>query len=124
MTSTEWEALLQVTTSAIPAASSDHDAALPQPGWLPEERWHAVCCASAAVAALAALPESLAEQPDVWQAVCEADQPHAAPLPGIWCLLTDVQHLILLRALRQAAALHFAVHLHTTSVCCVSCSGV
>jgi hypothetical protein len=98
--------LLRDDMSATLAAASDHLAALPQPRWLPEQRWQAVCFASAAVPALAALPESLAEQPDAWQAVYEADQPHAVPLPGIWCLLNDVQHLVLLRALRQAAASH------------------
>lgn len=100
MTFTEWEALLEETTYTTPAAPSDSNAAVSRPHWLPEERWQAVCCVSAAVPALAALPESLVEQADAWQAVYSAGEPHAAPLPGVWCLLTDVQHLILLRALR------------------------
>lgn len=106
VSSSEWAVLLQQQPPATTGQVASEAAAPRGPQWLSPPRWQAVCSAAATVPALAALPDGLLEKPEAWQAVYEAAKPHEAALPGVWCLLSDVQRLIVLRALRQIAFMY------------------
>lgn len=119
VSSTDWVVLLQEQPPAATGLPAGDAAARPE--WLPLPRWRAVCSAAAAVLALAALPDSLLEQPDVWRAIYEAAKPQGIALPGVWCLLSDVERLIVLRALRRVAFIadpdSTGVHAHRICDC-------
>lgn len=98
----EWAAFVHGQPGSPTEQQAEGTATPPGLPWLPEPRWQAVLSAAGALPALAQLPDSLLEKSEAWREVYTAAEPHRSPLPGVWCLLTDVQRLIVLRALRQA----------------------